>query len=58
MTLPDAETALKEERIAFSVHAQDALMEVLVPENFVVCETVKVSATRVRLEVAKRGCED
>jgi hypothetical protein len=58
LTLPDAEAELKKANIAYSVHAQDAALGVLVPSNFVVCETVKIGPTKVRLEVAKRGCDE
>lgn len=55
-SLPEAEAALKEAKIAFQTHAKDAALGILVPENFVVCEVERINDRMVRLEVAKRGC--
>lgn len=56
MTLPSAEEKLTASNIAFSTHAIDGSLGVIVKDNWVVCEQVTVDATTVRLEVAKRGC--
>jgi hypothetical protein len=57
-TLPKAIKMLDDAGIGHVEHAKDAAFGILVPENFVVCEQVKVNAISVRLEVAKHGCED
>ena len=56
LNLVGAESALEKAGVAFTEHAKDAPLGILVKDNFVVCDVKYVSENMVRLEVAKHGC--